>query len=99
MEPQEELMIILVKKKYTAKQNWILLYPYIPTRHLLVQSQQRKYQSNMWNMFDVNSKSPEQRQWGRSGVLIVNLQQISHIFPVLPLLTLNNYMSFEWKFL
>ena len=51
MEPQEKLMIILVKKKYTAKQNWILLYPYIPTRHLLVQSQQRKYQNNPQKLF------------------------------------------------
>ena len=99
MEPQEKLMIIFVKKKNTVKQDWILLYPYIPTRHLLVRIQKRKHQSNVWNMFDVNSKSPEQRQWGRSGVLIVNFQQISHIFPVLPLLTLNKYMSFEWKFL
>ena len=99
MEPQEKLMIIFVKKKYTAKQNCILLHPYIPTRHLLVQIQQRKHQSNVWNMFDVNSKSPEQRQWGRSGVLIVNFQQISHIFPMLSLLTLNKYMLFEWKLL
>ena len=99
MEPQEKLMIIFVKKKNTVKQDWILLYPYIPTRHLLVRIQKRKHQSNVWNMFDVNSKSLEQRQWGRSGVLIVNFQQISHIFPVLPLLTFNKYMSFEWKFL
>ena len=99
MEPQEKLMIIFVKKKYAGKQNWILLDPYIPTQHLLVQIQQRKHQRNVWNMFDVNSKSPEQHQWGRFGVLIVNFQQISHIFLVLPLLTLNKYMSFEWKFL
>ena len=99
MKPQEKLNIIFVKKKYTAKQNWILLYPYIPTLHLLVQIQQRKHQSNVWNMFDVNSKTPKQRQWSRSCVVNVNFEQISHIFPMFSLLTLNKYMTFEWKFL
>ena len=99
MKPQEKLNLIFLKKKYTAKQNRILLYPYIPTRHLLVQIQQMKYQSNVWNIFDVNSKTPKQRQWSRSGVINVNFEQISHIFPVFPLLTLSKYMTFEWKVL
>ena len=99
MKSQKKLKIIFVNEKYTAKQNWILLYPYIPTVHLLVQIQQRKYQSNVWNMFDVNSKTSKQRQWSRSGVVNVNFEQISHIFPVFPLLALNKCMTFEWKLL
>ena len=31
----------------------------------------------------------EQRQWCRSGVFVVNFEQISHIFLVFPLLNLN----------
>ena len=34
-------------------------------------------------------KTPEQRQWHRSGVFIVNFEQISHIVPVFVSLTLN----------
>ena len=34
-------------------------------------------------------KTPEQRQWRRSGAFIVNFEQISHIVLIFPLLTLN----------
>ena len=34
-------------------------------------------------------KTPEPRQWHRSGVFIVNFEQISHIVLVFPLLPLN----------
>ena len=34
-------------------------------------------------------KTPEQRNWRRSGIFIVNFEQISHIVLVLLLLTLN----------
>ena len=34
-------------------------------------------------------KTPERRQQRRSGVFIVNIEQISHIVLVFPLLTLN----------
>ena len=34
-------------------------------------------------------KTPEQRHFCRSGVFIVNVEQISHILMVFPLLTLN----------
>ena len=34
-------------------------------------------------------KTPEQRQWRRSGVFIVNFEHISHLVPVFPLLNLN----------
>ena len=35
-------------------------------------------------------KTPEQRYWRRSGVFIVNVEHISHYFPVFLLLNLNN---------
>ena len=35
---------------------------------------------------------PKQNQWRRSGVFIVNFEQISHIVLVVPLLALNNQM-------
>ena len=37
-------------------------------------------------------KIPERRLWRRSGVLIVNFEQISHLFLLFLLLTLNSYM-------
>ena len=38
-------------------------------------------------MFEVNKKkTPERRQWRRSGVFIVNFEQISHFFQVFLLL-------------
>ena len=37
-------------------------------------------------------KTPERRQWRRSGVFIVNFENISHIFLVFLLLTLNKQM-------
>ena len=39
-------------------------------------------------MFKVNNKDPE-RQWRRSGVFIVNFENISHLNVVLLLLTWN----------
>ena len=38
-------------------------------------------------------KTPEWRQWCRSGVFIANFEQISHIDLMLPLLTLNKQIS------
>ena len=40
-------------------------------------------------MFKVNNKTPERRQWRRSGVFIVNLEHISHLSLGLLLLTLS----------
>ena len=40
-------------------------------------------------MFKVNNKTPERRQWRRSGVFIVNLEHISHLSLALLLLTLS----------
>ena len=37
-------------------------------------------------------KKPERRSWHRSGVLIVNFEQISHLFLVFLLLTLSRSM-------
>ena len=38
-------------------------------------------------MFEVKIKTPEQRQWRRSGVFIVNFEHISQLFLVFLLLT------------
>ena len=61
----------------------------ILSKYLLVQSQQKKHQKKVWNMFAVNNRTPEGRLWRRFGVFIVNFEQISHLFLVFPLLNLN----------
>ena len=43
----------------------------------------------MWNLLKFMIKVPGRRQWRRSGVFIVNFEQILHIIQVFPLLTLN----------
>ena len=40
-------------------------------------------------MFNVNNKTPERRQWHRSGVFIVNFEHISRLVLVL-LLTMDS---------
>ena len=47
-----------MKKKRWPEMNEFLRWQIIgfPSRHLLVQSQQWKHQSNVWNMFKVNNK-------------------------------------------
>ena len=47
----------------------------------------------------LTTKTPERRQWRRSGVFIVNLERISQLVLVFLLLTLNRQMSagFEYK--
>ena len=43
-------------------------------------------------MFKGNNKDTRTASWRRSGVFIVNLHHISHIFLVFPLLALNKEM-------
>ena len=43
-------------------------------------------------MLKVNKKSPEQRQWRRSCVFIVNFEHISHLVLVFLVLTLSRSM-------
>ena len=43
-------------------------------------------------MFNVNIKTPELRQWCRSGVFIVNFEHISHFVLVFLLFTLSRQM-------
>ena len=43
-------------------------------------------------MFKVKIKTPEQRQYCCSGIFIVNLEHISHLFLVFLLLTLTRYL-------
>ena len=59
------------------------------SQYLLVQSQKRKHQSNMWNLLKVNNKDAKTTSVMPFGVFIVNFEQISHIVLVVPLLTLN----------
>ena len=61
-----------------------------PTRYLLVQSQQWKQQSNVWNLLTI--KTPKRRQWYRFGAFVVNFEQISKIVLLFLLLTLNKYI-------
>ena len=64
------------------------------------------YNENTQTMCEICSKltikTPERRQGRRSGVFIVNFEQISHIFQVFPLLTQLyknfNFNSFYGKF-
>ena len=44
-------------------------------------------------------KTPEQRRWRRSGVFIVNFENISHLFLLFLLLTLNKQMLARWNIL
>ena len=69
------------------------------SQYFLVQSQLWKHQDNVWNLFKLTIKTPERRQWRRYGVFIVNVEQISHIVLVFPLLTLNKQMLAGWVLL
>ena len=40
-------------------------------------------------MFKINNKVPEQRQWRRSDIFIVNFEHISHLVLLFLLLTLS----------
>ena len=64
----------------------------IPSRHLIIQNQQWKHYNDVWNLFKVNNRDTDQRQWPRSGVFIINFEQISHFVLVLPLLNFNEFM-------
>ena len=63
-----------------------------PSLHLLVQSQKLKHQKKVGNLFKVNDKDTKTTSRRRSGVFIVNTEQISHIVVMFLLLTLNKEM-------
>ena len=44
--------------------------------------------NNMWNLFN-NKDTTARRQWRRSGIFIINFEQVSHILHLFILLTLN----------
>ena len=74
----KSLVSELIIRVYAGRKMNIQSFPdQAPNRYLLVQSQQWKHQSNLWNLFKVNNKATERRQWSRSGVLIVNFEEIS----------------------
>ena len=56
--------------------------PYIPIRHLLVQSQQWKQQNNVWNLIKVNNRDNRDTRTTllTSGVFIVNFELIHTLF-------------------
>ena len=58
-------------------------------RHLLIQGQQRKHQKMCGICLKLTIKTPEQCQWHRSGVFIINFQHISHIDLVFSMLNLD----------
>ena len=49
----------------------------LPSRHLLVQSQQWKHQNNVWNLFNVNNKE------NKNGVVLVSLSLTLNRFSTL----------------
>ena len=56
----------------------------------VVQSQQWKHQSDVWNLYSkLTIKTTERRQSRRYGVFIVNFEQILRIALMLPLLNLS----------
>ena len=67
--------------KISEIQKMFQFWKHVPSRHLLVQSQQGKHSNNVWNLFKVNNKD--------NSVFIVNFEQISRIVLVFSLLTLN----------
>ena len=58
-----------------------------PSGHLFVQSQQWKYQTNVWNLFKINNEGTRTRSMISFWCLY--FEQISHIGLVFPLLALN----------
>ena len=50
------------------------LYLQLPSRHLFVQSQQRKHWNNVWNLFEINNKHTRTLLM----TFIINFEQISH---------------------
>ena len=59
-------------------------------RYLFVQSNNRNIKTVREICLKLTTKTPEWCHWRRSGVIIVNFEQILRIALVFPLLTLNN---------
>ena len=60
-------------------------------RHLMVQSQQWKHQSNVRNLFNIYNKEPEQHHWRRFGIFIGVVWEFL-------LLNLNEFHKLFWCF-
>ena len=73
-------------------ETYCYFYLYPPSQHLFVQIQQRKYQNNVWNLFEDHNT---RHQSDSSDVILVSLtlNKISHIVLLYQLLTLNKYVS------
>ena len=63
-----------------------------PTSVYLIEVNNRNIRKRYKICSKLTIKTPERRQWRRSGVFIVNFEHISHIVLVLLLLTLNMYL-------
>ena len=62
---------------------------YNPTGIYLLRVNNRNSSSKCETCSKLTIKTPERRQWCRSGVFIVNFGYVSHLALVFPLLTLN----------
>ena len=67
---------------------WSFLRKY-PVGIYLLKVKNRNTRTRCEICLKLTIKTPERRQWRRSGVFIVNFERISHLVLVLLLLTLN----------
>ena len=66
-----------------------------PSRHILVQSQQWKHQSNVWNLFKVNDKDIGTASLNPFWCFMFNFEQISTIPLVFLLFILNQNTNLD----
>ena len=79
---------------HSAKYSSANICPFsYPSRHYLFSVNNENTGTIVWNFFKIPIKTPERRQWCRSDVFIVNIEQISHIVLVFSLLTLNKQVD------
>ena len=55
-------------------------YAFASSQHLLTQSSNKNTRKRCEIYSNLTIKSPERRQWRRSGAFIVNLEHISYLF-------------------
>ena len=60
--------------------NAVNLLEELTDHHVIVQNLQRKHQSNVCNLFEVNDKNIRTTSLGRSDVFSVNFEQVLQVF-------------------
>ena len=74
----------------------LLFYKNYPSRHYLLKVKNRNTRTSCEKKCSkLKRKTPEWRQWRRSGVFIVNFEHISHLVLVFLLLILNMQLPTE----